>query len=178
MPAPAPRVCLTYACHDPLGFRTTFLNSPAHEVGLVSVEIITKEKVSVATFFHRYVVGFTVTSFEPYSGSETGGTMVTIMGSFPSAQCYCMFGNSAPQSCNSIVDDVVTCVTSAHNAKTVLLRVSPDKSVWTNVGTFKFLERPTLHEVYPSKGTCDGTSIMTISGSGFLSNGVYKCSFE
>ena len=109
--------------------------SPEHEVGLVSVELITQEQVTVATFFHRYVVGFTVTSFEPYSAPEAGGTMVTIRGSFPSAQCYCMFGNSAPESCHSIVGDVVTCVTLPHNAKTVLLRVSPDKSVWTNVGT-------------------------------------------
>jgi hypothetical protein len=152
--------------------------SPAHEVGLVSVELITEDNVPIATFFHRYVKGFTVNSFEPYSASETGGTIVTIRGNFPSAQCYCMFGNSAPQSCEGITDAIITCRTVSHAAKTVLLRVSPDRSVWTNVGTFQFLQRTTLTGVSPERGACDGATTATLSGSGFTPNGAYSCVFD
>jgi len=149
--------------------------SPAHEVGLVSVELITEDNVPIATFFHQYVKGFTVNSFEPYSAPETGGTIVTIRGIFPSAQCYCMFGNSAPQACRTNNDDIVRCITVAHAAKTVLLRVSPDKSVWTNVGTFQFLPRTKVSAVSPERGACDGASIVTLSGSGFTRDGAYSC---
>ena len=110
----------------------------------------------MAAFYFRFVDGFVASSFQPHSGPEAGGTVVTVTGLFSSPSCYCMFGNTPPSPCLSVSDTEATCITSAHAPKIVLLRVSPDKTFYTNVGTFRFLAAASLARVSPSAGTCDG----------------------
>ena len=152
--------------------------APALPAGLVAADVLTSDGVVVASFYFRYVAAFEVGSFAPHAGPETGGTVVTITGSFPASSCFCMFGTAPPQPCLSVSEAAVTCITSAHAPKVVLLRVSPDKTSYTNVGTFRFIPAATLARVAPTAGTCDGRTPVTVHGAGFLSGAPLLCAFD
>lgn len=116
-----------------------------------------------------YVIN--ATSVTPSSGSTAGGRQITIYGSG--------FGNDVGRSFVSLdgaVCEVITvnmshidCVTSAHAAGTVSVKVSIDDSSATVLNGFVYDASLNIQvtSVSPLEGTVNGGDVITISGSGF-----------
>ncbi len=118
----------------------------------------------------------TLTGIAPASGSSLGGDTVTLTGTgfqaFAAGTNVVTFGGASASSVAVVDDSTLTCVTPAGTAGTsVDVRLSNANGASALTGAFAFHALPTLTGVSPGAGTSLGGTSVTLTGTGFQSNG-------
>ncbi len=160
---------------QPLG-NTIAAVTPAHPAGPVDV-IVTNPSGEADTL----VNGFTflpaptpvVTSIDPTSGSEFGGTPVTITGSNFQIGATATFDDSAATNVLvALLGDTITAVTPVHPPGPVdVIVTNPSGQADTLLNGFTFLSAtpPVVTSINPTSGTEFGGTPVAITGSNFQS---------
>ncbi|MBI2550208.1 IPT/TIG domain-containing protein [Candidatus Woesearchaeota archaeon] len=143
--------------------------TPAHAAGLVDV-VVTNPDGQSGTLVNgfTYVAPPSIASVTPNSGSTVGGTAVVISGSDFGATPSVTFGGAAA-SVSSSTSDTINVVTPAHAAGAVNVVVTnPDGQFSTLVNGFTYFP-PSITSVSPVSGPTAGGTVVTITGSYFVS---------
>ena len=119
-------------------------------------------------------------SLSPNSGSEAGGTEVTLKGSFSfvSSEIKCLFGNSAVE--GQKTQEGIVC-TSPEGQGEVQVRLEVDQLIytawdWSSV-TFKYFPTPSLTSLSVSKGPSRGGTLVEVKGSNLSEYCCWYCNF-
>jgi len=112
----------------------------------------------------------TVTQLSPNSGSNAGGTTVTISGANFQSGATVTFGGVAATNVNVTSSSTISAVTPASSttgAVPVIVRNPDGQSVSFSSFTYT-LPGPTINSVSPATGPTSGGTVFTISGTGFV----------
>ena len=145
--------------------------TPTHSASTVDVIVTNLSGLSdTLSDAFTFVAPPVVTSIDPTSGTELGGTTVTIAGSSFQSGSTVVFGDSSATDVVVVSDTIITAVTPAHLVGTVDLKVTnPDTQADTLENTFTFIAPPVVKSIDPTSGTELGGTPVTIVGSSFLS---------
>ena len=112
----------------------------------------------------------TVLSVSPSSGSDNGGTLVTITGTNLVSGAAATFGGTDASDVTVVSSTSITAMTRAATAGavTVLVTNPNDQSASLNSG-YTYTANPTLTSVSPSSGSVSGGTLVTITGTNFAS---------
>ena len=113
----------------------------------------------------------TVTAVSPSSGPVGGGTTVTITGTGFSTGATVNFGANAATGFTFNSPTSITATSPAGTAGPVDVTVTVDgsTSVTSSVDQFTYLAAPTVTAISPSTGPAAGGTVVTITGTGFVS---------
>ncbi len=146
--------------------------TPAHPAGTVDVIVTNPSGLSDTlssglTFLSHPEVTF----INPSSGTELGGTSVTIVGSNFQSGSTVTFGDSTATDIVVISSGTITAVTPAHPAGTVdVIVTNPNGLSDTLSNRFEFIGiPPVVTSIDPNSGTQLGSTSVTISGNSFQS---------
>lgn len=121
------------------------------------------------TAYFRYYAPPTITKASPTKGPVTGGTRVTLSGTYLSAPTAVKFGSTAAASFTTegVAPGKMTAVAPPEPAGTVdIVVTTPGGSTpISSADRFKFL--PVVSAITPNAGTKSGGTSVTVSGSGF-----------
>ena len=145
--------------------------TPTHSASTVDVIVTNLSGLSdTLSDAFTFVAPPVVTSIDPTSGTELGGTTVTIAGSSFQSGSTVVFGDSSATDVVVVSDTIITAVTPAHLVGTVDLKVTnPDTQADTLENTFTFIAPPVVKSIDPTSGTELGGTPVTIAGSSFQS---------
>jgi hypothetical protein len=120
---------------------------------------------------YEYQAGPTISSVAPAGGPLAGGTTITVTGTFLRTGATVLIGGSA---CGSVTVDAsetfLTCVTPAKSAGAYTVSVTnTDTQVASKASGFTYQGAPTVTNISPAVGASAGNTLVTISGSNFLS---------
>ena len=110
-----------------------------------------------------------VTSISPATGPTAGGTSVTIIGNRFENGTTATIGGNACLLVNVINASTITCTTpagSVGNAPVVV--VNPDGQSAVLSSNFVYIPPPTIASISPDTGTISGGTIVTITGTNFI----------
>ena len=147
--------------------------TPAGTVGSAVVTVGTPS--GSATLNYTYVTGTgagpTITSLSPETGSTTGGTTVTIVGTGFTGATGVTFGGRPGT--NLVVDPSgmsLTVTTPSGVVGTADVTVLTSGGNVTATGRFRYLVAviQSIREVAPAEATADGGATITVTGSGFV----------
>ncbi|WP_322797105.1 Calx-beta domain-containing protein [Tepidiforma sp.] len=116
-----------------------------------------------------------ITAVNPAAGPTTGGQTVTITGQNFTGATSVTFGGVPCTSLTVVSSTQITCVTPANPAGTVEVIVTTPNGSNTTTGTandYTYTTGPTVLSLNPSTGACNGTTIVTITGTNFTSSGM------
>jgi IPT/TIG domain len=146
--------------------------APAQGAGTVHVKVTTEGGTSEPTAADQftYVAAPAVTSVEPSSGPETGGTEVTIKGTNLAEASSVHFGATAGE-IKTDTTESMTVVAPVHPAGAVDVTVTTvgGTSAASEADQFTYLVAPTVTAVEPNRGPEAGETSVTIRGTGFSS---------
>ncbi|MSU59683.1 MAG: hypothetical protein EXS35_16210, partial [Pedosphaera sp.] len=145
--------------------------SPAHAAGLVDVTVVNPDSQSaIATNAFTFVPPPTITSITPASCPDSGGAFVTITGSNFVTGLNVSFGSSNAASVNFSNSTLITAISPAHAASLVdVTVVNPDLQSAIATNAFTFIAAPFITSVAPASGPDAGGTLVTITGSNFVS---------
>ncbi|MCL5260870.1 MAG: IPT/TIG domain-containing protein, partial [Gammaproteobacteria bacterium] len=106
----------------------------------------------------------TITSLNPASGPEAGGTLVTIVGTGLTGATAVHFGSTTPSF--TIVDATHITFTTTSGTGTVNVTVTTPGGT-SNTKQFTFVPAPTVTIVSPTSGPEHGETTVTVTGSNF-----------
>ncbi len=146
--------------------------TPAHAIGTMDV-IVTNPNGLSGTLSS----GFTflshpdVTFINPSSGTELGGTSVTIVGDNFQSGLTVTFGDTSATDIFVVPSSIITAATPAHPAGTVdVIVTNPNGLSDTLANSFEFIGiPPAVTSIDPDSGTQLGGTSVTIAGSNFQS---------
>jgi hypothetical protein len=146
--------------------------TPAHAAGGADV-VVTNPDGQIVTA----VVGFTyqlptpvITTVSPATGPASGGTTLTITGTNFVGITAVSIGGVAATSMNVVSATSITAVTPVHASGLVAVTVSNASGTATKTGAFTYsAPAPSVSAVSPALGTASGGTIVTITGSNFVS---------
>ena len=147
--------------------------TPTHAAGAVSVSVTTAggTATSSGAFTYRAVPG--VSSVSPSSGATAGGTTISVGGSGFVAGATSVSVGGTPATYVSVTSSTtLTAVTPAHSAGVQTVAVTTSGGTGTLASGFTYVVAsppPTLVSLAPSSGSILGGTVVTLSGSGFLS---------
>lgn len=171
-------VVVTAVVMDPT---TAICVAPASpKLGLSSLEISTNggDFISDGWMFH-YVPDISITSVWPLVGPESGGTILTIVGTgFTGIGVFmCEFGsvrNIVPAS--RMDSTTLSCVCPPHMPGTVPIRLSMNGQQFTETGImFEYLMEATVQSITPSFGPSHGGTMVEVEGKGFANMSALSC---
>ena len=146
--------------------------TPAHPAGTVDV-IVTNPNGLSDTLSNRFeFIGIppVVTSIDPNSGTQLGGTSVTISGNSFQSGSTVTFGDSTATDIVVVSSAIVTAKTSSCPAGTVdVIVTNPNALADTLSNGFIFIPPLVVTSINPNSGTQLGGTSVTISGSDFQS---------
>jgi len=144
--------------------------TPAHAAGPVDVVVTmpTGSFTLPAGFTYTAPAAPTVTGVTPATGSEAGGTPVTIAGTGLTGATAVTFGGVPATSVTPVSDTSVTAVTPAHAPGPVDVVVTTPGGDGTLPGGFTYTAgtAPTVTSVAPNTGPETGGTAVTITGTG------------
>ncbi|WP_353063325.1 IPT/TIG domain-containing protein [Tunturibacter psychrotolerans] len=149
---------------------TITATTPAGSAGAVTVTVtVNGQSGSLAGAF-TYAASPTVSSVSPNSGSTSGGTAVTIMGTNFVAGAAVTFGSAAATSVTVVNSTTITATTPAGTtgAATVTVTNSSGQS-GSLASAFTYIVKPTVTSVSPNSGPVAGGTSVTITGTNFAS---------
>lgn len=125
---------------------------------------------------YRYNRAPSLTSLTPTSGKAQGGTTVTLNGAGFAATgagtTLVSFGGVAATAVVVLDDARVQCVTPAGTGGAVVdVQLSNQNGSATLNGAYRRHALPTLSAVAPSRGSSNASSVVTLTGTGFLADG-------
>lgn len=111
-----------------------------------------------------------VSTIVPNAGPLSGGTLVTITGRNFQAGASVDLDGSACTSITVVNSTTITCLTPAHAPGIAnLIITSLDTTTTTKLNAYTYQGAPTVTNVTPSAGAITGGTLVTITGTGFLS---------
>jgi len=148
---------------------TITVTSPAHEVGTVDVIVLDELGGDADPLDFEYTADAAVaSSLNPTSGTEAGGTVVTITGSGFLGATGVSFDGLDGTAFTVVNDTTITVTTPAHAAGTVDVIVE-DPTGDSDPLDYEYLADPSVaSSLAPSSGPQTGGTLVTITGSGFL----------
>ena len=155
-----------------VGSTSITATTPAHASGAVNV-VVTNSDTQTGTLPNGYTYGNpapTVTSISPTTGATTGSTSVTITGTGFLTGATVSFGGTAATNVTVVGATSITATTPAHAAGAVSVVVTnTDTQTGTLPNGFTYgSPAPTVTSITPSSGTANGSSSVTITGTGFV----------
>jgi hypothetical protein len=147
--------------------------TPAHAAGAVDVSVTNPDTQS-GTLSNAYTYidpAPTVTSVAPTSGPDTGGTVVTITGTNFVLGATVTFGGTAVTDMIFVSSTQIDVTTPAHAAGAVDVTVTnPDTQSGTLSNGYTYIAPPpTVTNVAPNSGPTGGGTVVTITGTNFVS---------
>ncbi len=146
-------------------------NAPAEAAGTADVVVTTPYGTSAksAADDFSYVAAPAVASVTPSSGSTTGGTTVTIVGSGFSGATAVSFGETAAPTFTVVSDTEISATAPAEAAGEVDVTVTTPygTSAKSSADAFSYVAAPTVTSINPTSGPTTGGTSVTITGSGF-----------
>ena len=116
-----------------------------------------------------YVVRPTVTSVSPNSGVAAGGTAVTITGTNFAAGATVTFGSASATNVVVVNSTTITATTPAGSAGAVTVTVTVSGQSGSLTNGFTYVVPPTVTSVSPNNGPTTGGTVVTITGTNFVS---------
>jgi hypothetical protein len=147
--------------------------SPAHAAGTVDVTVTTPGGTSAAVAGDRFTYVYpvpAVTGIVPVSGPVAGTTPVTITGTGFTGATAVKFGGTAGTSMTVVSDTRITARSPAHAAGTVDVTVTTPGGTSAAVKGDRFMyvyPVPAVTGISPTSGPVAGTTLVTITGTGF-----------
>jgi hypothetical protein len=149
--------------------------APAEAAGTVDITVTTPGGTSATgsadQFTYSAIAAPAVTAVSPSSGSTTGGTVVSLTGTNFTGAYLVYFGTAPAASFTVISDTTITVVAPAQAAGTVDIQVATANglSATGNADHYAYnaATGPSVTGVSPSSGSTGGTTVVTITGSGF-----------
>ena len=147
--------------------------APPHAQGSVSVEVTTADGISASApdAFTYTSSSPAISSVSPGSGGATGGTVVTITGSNFASGATVTFGGGSATNVSFVSSTQLKASTPAHAAGSVNVVVTnPGGANAVLAGGFTFgSASPTVSSVSPNSGGTAGGTVVTVTGSNFVS---------
>lgn len=152
------------------------VTSPARPAGVVSVRVTnTDGQSSVLTNAYRYIAPPALASLTPATGPSTGGTLITLTGTFFTADAQVTFGGTPATQVTVMSATTIQAVTPAHAAGAVDVVVSSASGTSTLAAAFTYqAAAPTIAGVAPTSGSTEGGTTVTVTGTGFLPGATVK----
>ncbi len=145
------------------------VTAPAHAAGTFSVVVTNTDGQSASTSY-TFNPPPSVTSIAPNSGPTAGNTLVTITGSNFILGATVTIGGAAATSVTFVSSTSITCRTPARPAGAASVTVTnPDGQTGTLAGGFTYVPPPTVTSVSPNAGPTGGGTLVTITGTAFVS---------
>jgi hypothetical protein len=150
--------------------------TPTHAAGAVDVTVANSVSQSATlsggfTYTSSSLPAPTLSAVTPTQGSMSGGTTVTISGSNFVSGATVSFGGTAASNVAFNSSTSLTATTPAHAAGLVNITITnPDgqNGTLTNAFTYTALA-PTLTSVSPNSGSKNGGTVVTLTGTNFIS---------
>ncbi|MGA9800313.1 MAG: IPT/TIG domain-containing protein, partial [Terriglobales bacterium] len=149
--------------------------TPANGTGAVNV-VVTNTDTQSGTLTNGYTYTAanpapTVTSITPTTGLTAGGTAVTITGTGFLSGATVTLGGSSATGVTVVSPTSITATTPAHAAGAVNVVVkNTDSQTGTLTNGYTYTNpAPTVTSISPLSGTTSGGTVVTITGTGFLS---------
>ena len=147
--------------------------------GLSALEVsFNGQEYSMSGATYRYTKDIAVTGLIPSRGSEQGGTVVTVVGSGfdESDGLRCYFGGDAILA-QWLGPDRLLCVASKHLPGNISVAVGVHGPESVAPILFGFFATPIIELVFPSSGSIEGGTTVTIEGANFDSTASLACLF-
>ena len=144
--------------------------TPAGTAGTKNVAVITAGGTATLTNAFTYVTPPTISTVSPNSGSTTGGTAITITGTYLTGATTVTVGGIAAT--NVVVQSAtsVTAVTPVGSAGVQSVTVTTSGGTGTLTNAFTFITPlPTISLVTPNSGPTTGGTAITLTGT-YLTN--------
>ena len=147
------------------------LTTPSHPVAIVDVVVTNANGLSdTLKNGFAFLSHPRVTAINPTSGTELGGTSVTIAGSNFQSGATVTFGDSSATNVVVVSSNTITATTPAHPVGTVDVIVTNTNGLSDTLkNEFEFIAHPVVTVVNPTSGTELGGTSVTIAGSNFQS---------
>jgi PGF-pre-PGF domain-containing protein len=145
--------------------------SPPGPAGTVDITITfplgTSRKTAADHF--TYIPPPGITGISPSSGPTTGSTVVTITGTGFTGATAVTFGGTAAASYTIDTATQITATTPAHATGTIDVTVTTPNgiSAITAADQFIYIAPPAITGISPSSGPTTGSTVVTITGTGF-----------
>jgi len=139
--------------------------TPAGTPGVVPVTVTTSGGTSNPVAFTYVAAGPTLTSVTPSSGSASGGTTVTLVGTGFTGATSVKFGATPATSFTVNSATQITAVTPAGTPGVVPVTVTTSGGT-SNPVAFTYQNTPAVTALTPSNGPTSGGSTVTITGTG------------
>ena len=145
--------------------------TPSHPAGALDVIVTNANGLSdTLSAGFEFIAHPRATSINPTSGTELGGTSVTIAGSNFQSGVTVTLGDSSATDVVVVSSDIITLTTSSHAAAIVDVVVTNANGLSDTLSAgFEFIAHPILTVVSPSSGTQLGGTSVTITGGNFQS---------
>ncbi|HCK85078.1 MAG TPA: hypothetical protein DHW63_11355, partial [Hyphomonadaceae bacterium] len=152
---------------------TITATTPAHAAGAADVAVTTLNGSGSGAGLFTYVApppAPTVAAINPASGTEAGGTSVTITGANFTGATVVTIGGIAAAAVAVVNDTTVTATTPAHAAGVADVVVTTPNGSGTGPGLFTYIAlpaAPSVASVSPASGPIAGGTVITIVGANF-----------
>ncbi len=141
--------------------------APAHAAGVVDVVATASNGTTSLTGSFTFVAPPSISTVSPATGSNAGGTSVTLTGTNLAAASAVSFGGVSgtitADSANS-----VTVTTPPHATGTVDVVITTPYGSDTDQGAFTYGPAPVVMSLTPASGTSAGGNTVTIHGANFV----------
>ncbi|MEO5974866.1 MAG: IPT/TIG domain-containing protein [Ilumatobacteraceae bacterium] len=149
--------------------------TPAHVAGAVDVVLTAAGGSVTSSGGFTYRAAPAVTAVSPNGGLPAGGTVVTISGTGFATGATVKFDGDLATSVTVNSDTSITATTPAHVVGAVAVVVTnSDTQTGTLASGFTYRAAPTVISVTPSSGPVADGTVVTISGTGFVSPATVK----
>ena len=144
-------------------------STPANSAGAVNVVVTnTDGGTGTGTGVFTYE-NPTVASVSASSGTQNGGTNVTITGTyFAASGLGVTFGGTSATNISFVKSSTITCTTPSGTPGAVNVVVTVTDGSGTGVGAYVYISEPTLSSCSPNNGFTTGGTSVTITGTNFL----------
>ena len=146
---------------------TVTLTAPSHVAGTFNVTLTNPVGSSVLPNAYTFVTPPTLSFLSPPSGTTSGGTSVTLVGTDLTGTSGVTFGGTAATSIFVNSSTSVTVTTPAHSAGLVNVILTNVGGSATLTGDYTFILPPDLVSLSPNTGAIAGGDSVTLTGSNF-----------
>ena len=127
----------------------------------------------------RFTDASTISEVVPPAGPILGSSLVTLTGTFAAPVTECSFGGSITAAMASNAT-LVQCYSPAAATAGVVSVLLYDGSVLLtpSAAFFTYYAQPTVADVLPLTGPVTGGTVISMTGAGFVNNGLLACQFN
>ena len=166
------------SCTSPIIVSATTITcqAPAKAAGLYTISVTnTDSQTGSLLNGFTYHAAPTITSLSKSAGSTLGGTAISIFGTGFFTGATVTIGGVSCGTLTVVSPTTITCTTSAHATGLVSVVVTnTDTQTGTFTNSYTYQAAPTVTSLTPTAGAAIGGTVVTITGTGFLSGATVK----